>query len=219
MGVAGPPVVVSNHDAAEVTTEIGPFMSSALAVAGFAIIDAPTLAEAIDVTSRTTRAVAHGHARFQSAKAPLAANDAGCSAAAEPTARGVTASPEVSAPGRQASPCILAMSTAQFYDGLAATYHALYPDWYAEVAAQGAALHQVISHEDFASLEIADVACGIGALEGRREARSGPGRGQPGEAVLTPRRPGTAWAPDAYLSTRSSSGCSCRSRCRRCRAF
>jgi hypothetical protein len=60
MGVAGRPVQVRNHDAAVVTTEDGPFMSSALPVAGFAIIEAATLDEAIDIVSRTPCAVAHG---------------------------------------------------------------------------------------------------------------------------------------------------------------
>lgn len=60
MGVAGPPVQVRNHDAVEVTVEDGPFMSSTLPVAGFAIIEAATLAEAIDIVSRTPCAVAHG---------------------------------------------------------------------------------------------------------------------------------------------------------------
>jgi hypothetical protein len=60
MGVAGPPVQVRNHDAAGVTREDGPFMSSALPVAGFAVIEAPTLAEAIDLVSRTPCAVAQG---------------------------------------------------------------------------------------------------------------------------------------------------------------
>jgi len=40
MGVAGLPVQVRNHDAAGVTTEDGPFMSSTLRVAGFAVIEA-----------------------------------------------------------------------------------------------------------------------------------------------------------------------------------
>ena len=60
MGVAGPPVQVRNHDAAGVTTEDGPFMSSALPVAGFAIVEAETLAEAINIVSGTPCAVAHG---------------------------------------------------------------------------------------------------------------------------------------------------------------
>jgi hypothetical protein len=60
MGIAGAPVQVRNHAAAGVTTEDGPFMSSALPVAGFAIVEAATLAEAIEIVSRTPCAVAHG---------------------------------------------------------------------------------------------------------------------------------------------------------------
>lgn len=60
MGVAGHPVQVRNHDGAELSTEPGPFMSSALPVAGFAIVEAETLAEAINLVSRTPCAVAHG---------------------------------------------------------------------------------------------------------------------------------------------------------------
>lgn len=60
MGVAGRPVQVRNHDAAGVVTEDGPYLSSALPVAGFAVIEAATLAEAIDLVSRTPCAVAHG---------------------------------------------------------------------------------------------------------------------------------------------------------------
>ena len=60
MGIAGSPVQVRNHDAAEVSTEDGPFMSSALPVAGFAIVEAATLDEAIEIASRTPCAVAHG---------------------------------------------------------------------------------------------------------------------------------------------------------------
>ena len=60
MGIAGQPVQVRNHDGAELSTEPGPFMSSALPVAGFAIVEAETLAEAINLVSRTTCAVAHG---------------------------------------------------------------------------------------------------------------------------------------------------------------
>ena len=60
MGIAGSPVQVRNHDAAGLSTQDGPFMSSALPVAGFAIIDATTLEEAIDIVSRTPCAVNHG---------------------------------------------------------------------------------------------------------------------------------------------------------------
>ena len=60
LGIAGQPVQVRNHDGAKLTTEDGPFMSSALPVAGFAIIEAETLAHAIEIVSRTPCAVAHG---------------------------------------------------------------------------------------------------------------------------------------------------------------
>lgn len=60
MGIAGRPVQVRNHDAAEVTIEDGPYLSSVLPVAGFAVIEAATLAEAVDLVSRTPCAVAHG---------------------------------------------------------------------------------------------------------------------------------------------------------------
>jgi hypothetical protein len=60
MGRAGRPVQVRNHDAIAVTTEDGPFMSAALPVAGFAVIEAATLAEAVDIASRSPCAVAHG---------------------------------------------------------------------------------------------------------------------------------------------------------------
>lgn len=53
------------------------------------------------------------------------------------------------------------MSTARFYDGLAATYHALYPDWEREVHDQARALSRVLGHPPPGSA-IADVACGIG---------------------------------------------------------
>ncbi len=60
MGVAGHPVQVRNPDATGVAATDGPFMMSSLPVAGFAIIEADDLAEAIDMVSRTPCAVAHG---------------------------------------------------------------------------------------------------------------------------------------------------------------
>jgi glycine/sarcosine N-methyltransferase len=54
------------------------------------------------------------------------------------------------------------MSTAQFYDGLADTYHALYPDWHSATRAQGKALHWLLSRLHRDPADIADVACGIG---------------------------------------------------------
>ena len=60
MGIAGAPVQVRNPDAAQLETANGSFMTSSLPVAGFAIIEAADLAEAIDMVSRTPCAVAHG---------------------------------------------------------------------------------------------------------------------------------------------------------------
>lgn len=60
IGIAGTPVQVRNPDAAGAETRDGPFMSSDLPVAGFAVIEAADLAEAIDKISRVPCAVAHG---------------------------------------------------------------------------------------------------------------------------------------------------------------
>ncbi|HWB46504.1 MAG TPA: YciI family protein [Hyphomicrobiaceae bacterium] len=60
IGIAGAPVQVRNRDGMQIETERGPFMTSSLPVAGFAIIDAVDLAEAIDMVSRTPCAVARG---------------------------------------------------------------------------------------------------------------------------------------------------------------
>jgi hypothetical protein len=60
MGIAGAPVQVRNPDASRVETAIGPYMSSALPVAGFTMIEAADLAEAVKMASQTPCAVAHG---------------------------------------------------------------------------------------------------------------------------------------------------------------
>lgn len=60
MGTAGSPVQVRNHNGAGVETENGSFMSSALPVAGFTVIEAASMAEAVDMVPRTPCAVAHG---------------------------------------------------------------------------------------------------------------------------------------------------------------
>ncbi|MBR0647275.1 YciI family protein [Plastoroseomonas hellenica] len=60
IGIAGAPVQVRNPEAAGVETIDGPFMSSALPIAGFAIIEAADLAEAIRKVSHVPCAVAHG---------------------------------------------------------------------------------------------------------------------------------------------------------------
>jgi len=60
MGVAGSPVQVRNPGAAKVETRSAPFMSASLPVAGFAVIDAKDLEEAVIMVSKTPCAVAHG---------------------------------------------------------------------------------------------------------------------------------------------------------------
>jgi hypothetical protein len=60
MGIAGTPVQVRNPEGGNVETKTGPFMSSALPVAGFAVIEAASLAEAVKIVSQTPCAVAHG---------------------------------------------------------------------------------------------------------------------------------------------------------------
>ena len=59
-GIAGPPVQVRNHDNAGMSVESGSFMSSALPVAGFGIIEAATIEEAVRLVSKTPCAVAQG---------------------------------------------------------------------------------------------------------------------------------------------------------------
>lgn len=60
MGVAGDPVQVRNTNAASLETSAGPFMQAHLPVAGFAIIEATNIDEAIKLVSGTPCAVANG---------------------------------------------------------------------------------------------------------------------------------------------------------------
>jgi hypothetical protein len=60
IGVAGTPVQVRNHDDAGVQTTPGAFLRSGLPLAGFAVIEARDLQEAITMVSQTPCAVAHG---------------------------------------------------------------------------------------------------------------------------------------------------------------
>lgn len=53
------------------------------------------------------------------------------------------------------------MDPRQFYDDLAATYHALYPDWESESTAQAVALLHLLGAPEPGAV-IADPACGIG---------------------------------------------------------
>jgi hypothetical protein len=60
IGIAGSPVQVRNPDAKEIETAEGPFMTTALPLAGFAIIEAQDLAQAITMVAQSPCAVAHG---------------------------------------------------------------------------------------------------------------------------------------------------------------
>lgn len=60
MGIAGQPMQVRNPDGAGVETSEGQFLRSDLPIAGFAVIEAPTLEDAVSLASDTPCAVAHG---------------------------------------------------------------------------------------------------------------------------------------------------------------
>src|ERR1022692_488016 len=60
MGIAGQAVQVRNHDGTGVDTSEGPFLRSDLPIAGFAVIEAATLEEAVSLVSKTPCAVAYG---------------------------------------------------------------------------------------------------------------------------------------------------------------
>ena len=71
IGIAGTPIQVRNPNAAGTETLEGPFMSSALPIAGFAVIEAPDLAAAIEKMSRVPCAVAHGVIEVWPLKEPV----------------------------------------------------------------------------------------------------------------------------------------------------
>ena len=60
IGRAGTPVQVRNPGGGGRTTETGAFLRSDLPIVGFALIEAPTLEEAIQRVAKTPCAVAHG---------------------------------------------------------------------------------------------------------------------------------------------------------------
>ena len=60
MGIAGRPIQVSNHDGNGITTIDGSFLRSDLPVAGFAVIEAADLDEAIQLAAQSPCAVAQG---------------------------------------------------------------------------------------------------------------------------------------------------------------
>jgi hypothetical protein len=60
IGIAGMPVQVRNPDAKGTETLESAFMSSPLPIAGFSVIEAADISEAIELASRAPCAVAHG---------------------------------------------------------------------------------------------------------------------------------------------------------------
>jgi hypothetical protein len=60
MGIAGEPVQVRNPGGNGVDRSVGPFLRADLPIAGFAIIEAADLDEAVGLASKTPCAVAHG---------------------------------------------------------------------------------------------------------------------------------------------------------------
>jgi hypothetical protein len=60
IGVAGQPVRVRNPENSGVRVEPGPYLQSALPIAGFAVLEAEDLDAAIERVSQTPCAVAHG---------------------------------------------------------------------------------------------------------------------------------------------------------------
>lgn len=60
MGIAGAPVQVRNADAKNIEIKTGSFMSSPLPIAGFAVIEAATLAEAVTMVAQSPCAVTDG---------------------------------------------------------------------------------------------------------------------------------------------------------------
>lgn len=60
VGIAGRPVQVRNPDATGVRTTVGAYMRSDLPIAGFALIQAADIEDAVALVSATPCAVAHG---------------------------------------------------------------------------------------------------------------------------------------------------------------
>lgn len=71
IGVARTPTQVRNPDAKGVQTENAAFMTSPLPIAGFAIIEAADLTEAVKMVSGTPCAVAHGVVEVWPLEQPL----------------------------------------------------------------------------------------------------------------------------------------------------
>ena len=60
IGIAGKPIQVRNHDDKGISTKTGAYLSSALPIAGFAMIEADDLDDAIAKVAQSPCAIAHG---------------------------------------------------------------------------------------------------------------------------------------------------------------
>ena len=60
IGIAGTPLQVRNTCGAEIKTEKGAFLSAPLPIAGFAIIEAEDITQAVKMVSQTPCAIAYG---------------------------------------------------------------------------------------------------------------------------------------------------------------
>src|SRR5581483_6773293 len=60
IGVAGTPIQVRNHAGRGLQTQSGAFLNAALPVAGFPLIEASNVEEAVELVSQTPCAIAHG---------------------------------------------------------------------------------------------------------------------------------------------------------------
>lgn len=70
IGMAGAPVQVRNPDGTGVTTTPGPYLRSDLPIAGFAVIEAADMDEAITLAAAAPCAVAHGVVEVWPLKTP-----------------------------------------------------------------------------------------------------------------------------------------------------
>ncbi|MFC7623201.1 YciI family protein [Microlunatus sp. GCM10028923] len=59
-GMAGAPVQVRNHNAAGIETSAGPYLRTELPVAGYAILEAASLEEAIELAAKSPCAITEG---------------------------------------------------------------------------------------------------------------------------------------------------------------
>jgi hypothetical protein len=60
VAIAGPPIQVRNHGGSGTRTQDGPYLTSDLPIAGFALIEAGSPEEAVDLVAKTPCAVAYG---------------------------------------------------------------------------------------------------------------------------------------------------------------